>query len=238
MKMTLDNGVEITPLQYEEIKFIIDKRDIADVLSIEQDSLTFADESKHGIEQYLTQFGYFKGIPVTVTLENFATFQYFLDPSDELTRTDYHISLKLKKRFENLDFWELADGATFDLLKAQYSINYDFKNVQRLVYRTDIETQILNIINTFLQIKTQIENLVSDTKRVVADGVNAVGIEPIKLAASIAYFLAMILMLIFKLIAIVILLNFLLLKIKEIILPTPHSFPAPQIKSLIVKISF
>lgn len=236
MKMLLNNDVEITPIQFEDIKFIIDKRDIADVLSIEQDSLTFTGESKESIEQYLgQQFGYFKGVPVTITLDNEFNMPYFLDPSDEPIITDDNITLKLKKRFENLEFWELADGSTFDLLKLQYGINYDYKIVQRLVYRTDIETQILTIVNTFFQIKGQIEQLISDAKRVVGDGINAVGLEPVKLVASITYLLLMTLMLLIKLFAIVILINFLLNKIKEIILPTPQSFRAPQIKSLIVK---
>lgn len=144
MKHLLD-GLDVTPKNIDEIEIIIDKTNEGNNVSLNLTQLIFVNEAKKKIEEYISSHGYFRGIPYQIKLDNGFLMEYFLDQSDEFKIQDYQIEASVKKRFSNIQFWEIVDSTSFD------SINitaYDSENITigRAVVTVDQHLEILILL--------------------------------------------------------------------------------------------
>ena len=163
MKFLL-NGNEVTPKNYEEIELVVDKTREGSVSSMNLTQLIFVNEAKKLIDEHLTNVGYFTGIPLDIKLDNNYTLNYYLDQSDNLKDQDHQFDIAVKRRYNNVQFWDKVDGATFDSLGDlwEQSVSQQKREIGRVVISTDDQLQLLSFGVTILDLAKQTIDLIYD----------------------------------------------------------------------------
>lgn len=228
MKLLLD-GVDVSPVELDDIDIGIDKSQIEDVLTVGTSRVTFANEGIDVLRNAIANNGYFKGVPLQLKLNNGFTLDYFVDPTDGIRIQDHKIEASIRQRYENHRFWEQVDSVSFDLL-ANWGVTFDYKNVKRIVQRTDIETQALLLVIFGNQLHQFATSIADEADRVANDVLNGVGIDVSDIAYAVALGLLIIAKIALMVLAIVALVNAAI----DLFFPKSRNLPAPQIKSLIV----
>jgi hypothetical protein len=195
------NGAEVTPLNYENIGFVVDySQPASDILSVTADSLTFANEARAAIMQHvLSGPGALEGIPYQIITETGQTLEYFLNCADKFEVKDNTVSVALHKRWNQQQFMNQANGTSFELL-AQRGVQFPIFDVPYLIIKDNqLETGITLAITTFVMGQA-LADAIRTTADLTAAVISAVGVDvtdviaaAIKLAAQILYTVALLL---------------------------------------------
>lgn len=163
MKFLL-NGNVVTPKNHEEIELVIDKTREGSISSMNLTQLIFVNEAKKLIDEHLSTVGYFTGIPFDAVLDNNYTLNYYLDQSDNVKEQDHQIDISVKRRYNNVQFWDKVDGATFDSLGDlwEQSVSQEKREIGRVVISTDDQLQLLSFGVTILDLASRSIDLVYD----------------------------------------------------------------------------
>lgn len=194
------NGVECNPANKDDIEYVFDfteRRMRALELSV--DNLTFVKEDYDAIKTWISQYGYYVGMPLDIHYTNGTIIKYLLNFADESFRKkDRSCNVKLK-RFRGIDnFFDNADGLSFGLVGWNAS---DFKNIDYVVIPDDQITYFISLALAAFSLAQELAKSVQEVAEGIADIVKAsvpVGIPPapdwgaiivavIKLLARIAY---------------------------------------------------
>lgn len=223
-------GQEVTPLNYEDISLKLDFSGQPNVLQISVDSVVFVNEAKNYINTHLSTYGATEGMPCTVITSGGQELRYYVDFLQKAIFKDDSYEVTLVKRGANDNFFSQADGFTFDL-GASKGISYELFDTPYAIIETN---QILKGLTMSVALYTMTEALadsIRKTTELVGDFISAVGVDVsdavaagIKLAAQIAY-----------LIALVIAIKKLCDQLRELIFPKVRYFKASRVKDLIEK---
>jgi hypothetical protein len=226
------NGAEVTPINYEEISLIENKEFDDQSLSISTDSMIFVDNGVEEILKHLNNpsYGYFQGIPFQIVLDNGYALEYYLDPSDSINIQTHQIEIKVRRRFENRSFFNVADGTTFDLM-AFRGVLFTTVEVPYIVKAVNTELELATLGFFAYQITSDLVDIISELVRVIGDVANGIGADP----TDLAYAIAMAAMLLIKISAYVVALVNLIKRIKELVYPELRYRKAVSFKELIVK---
>jgi len=229
MKFDLD-GVVGTPRNYENISLKCDFSGNNNVLSIGADSIIFVNEQREKILQHRYTLGVTEGIPLTITCDNGQQLEYYVDLQEKTIYRDYEIECTIKKRWANDSFFTLADGFTFDLGKAK-GIVYDIFDTPYAIIETNQVMKGLVLSVALYTMTEALADAIKEAQNLVAEFTSAIGIDVsdalaagIKLAAQIAY-----------LVALVLAIKKLCEQLRELIFPKIRYFKASKVKDLIVK---
>lgn len=83
-------------------------------LEINVDTIICVNETRQQILDWINQYGYHVGIPTTITYGTLS-FDYYLDLTENPRINDREIEVKIKKRKGTDNFFDLANGTTFEL---------------------------------------------------------------------------------------------------------------------------
>ena len=125
------NGVEIAPRNVLEIGLITDYTGNPEMLQVDTDTIILPREGKDIIIQHILTQGVFEGIPYTIKLDG-VTLDYYVDLTESLNIKDYEVEVKIKKRKGFDNFFENAQGLSFELM-AKKGVNFDFINIPYLI---------------------------------------------------------------------------------------------------------
>jgi len=125
------NGVEIAPRNVLEIGLITDYTGNPEMLQVDTDTIILPREGKDIIMQHILTQGVFEGIPYTIKLDG-VTLDYYVDLTESLNIKDYEVEVKIKKRKGFDNFFENAQGLSFELM-AKKGVNFDFINIPYLI---------------------------------------------------------------------------------------------------------
>jgi len=109
------NGVEVAPRNVLEIGLVTNYNGNPEMLQVDTDTIILPREAKQIIMQHVATQGVFEGIPYTIKL-NGVTLDYYVDLTESLVFRDYEIEVKIKKRLGFDNFFESANGLSFELL--------------------------------------------------------------------------------------------------------------------------
>lgn len=109
------NDIQITPRNNDQIGIVADFSGNPDVLQINTDSVVLTNEAYAIVNDHLTSAGMFEGIPYRVEIGNTAI-EYYVDLMSAPIFRDNEVEVKLKKRKGYDDFWDKADGTSFELM--------------------------------------------------------------------------------------------------------------------------
>lgn len=109
------NDIQITPRNNDQIGIVADFSGNPDVLQINTDSVILTNEAYQIVKDHLDTQGMFEGIPYRVEVGNTAL-EYYVDLISAPIFRGHEVEVKLKKRKGHDDFWDKADGTSFELL--------------------------------------------------------------------------------------------------------------------------
>lgn len=109
------NDIQITPRNNDQIGLLADFSGNPDVLQINTDTVVLVNEAYEIVKDHLNGAGIFEGIPYRVEMGGVAI-EYYVDLLDSPTFRDNQVEVKLKKRKGYDDFWDKADGTSFELM--------------------------------------------------------------------------------------------------------------------------
>ena len=111
------NGTEIAPRNLPEIGVISDFTDRPNELALNVDTIILPREAKIIIDNHLQAQGPFEGLPYTVTMNGGITLEYYIDFLENAIFRSHEIEVKIKRRKGKDQFFENADGLTFELMR-------------------------------------------------------------------------------------------------------------------------
>ena len=244
------NGVEITPRNIESIGFVSNWTDSTSMsdkdhkdLSLNVDTIILPNEGKREVENWLSTMGSFAGIPYQVQLSNGTKIDYFVDLTEQPIYKDYEVEVKLKRLKNQDNFYEQAQGTSFDYLSFTNKATFNYIDVPYIIVpNNQTEMGVTLSLSIFVMVKAVEEAILRTAElsaELVADlipdtgvGVGAVIIVKIvdlikdatRLALQIAYTILLI-----------IALKKLADQLNELIFPKVRNFKACKVKELLQK---
>jgi hypothetical protein len=244
------NGVEITPRNIESIGFVSNWTDSTSMsnkdhkdLSLNVDTIILPNEGKREVENWLSTMGSFVGIPYQVQLSNGTKIDYYVDLTEQPIYKDYEVEVKLKRLKNQDNFYEQAQGTSFDYLSFTNKATFNYIDVPYIIVpNNQTEMGVTLSLSIFVMVKAVEEAILKTAElsaELVADlipdtgvGVGAVIIVKIadlikdatRLALQIAYTILLI-----------IALKKLADQLSELIFPKIRNFKACKVKELIEK---
>jgi len=244
------NGVEITPRNIESIGFVSNWTDSTSMsdkdhkdLSLNVDTIILPNEGKREVENWLASMGSFAGIPYQVQMSNGTKIDYYVDLTEQPIYKDYEVEVKIKRLKNQDNFYEQAQGSSFDYLSFTKKATFTYIDVPYIIVpQNQIEMGLTLSLSIFVMVQTletAILKLAELSAELVADLVPDVGVgvgavvivkvvdlvkDAVKLALQIAY-VALLIIAIKKLAD----------QLSELIFPRIRNFKACKVKELIEK---
>jgi hypothetical protein len=200
------NGVEIRPVNADEIGFKMDFTKGWAEAELTIDSIVLANEAKQMVINHSQSLGFHEGLPLTVEVGG-VTLEYYIDLTDNPLFSgvgDSTIEVKIKRRKAINWFRQQADGLSFEVINKANTINTI--DVPYLIIKDNqLEVLLTLSISTFTLTKALIEgvqDVVTATTELIAAATPNAGVPPsfntgaiinaaIKLAARLVYVVAL-----------------------------------------------
>jgi hypothetical protein len=207
------------------------------MLQVDTDTIVLPREAMDIIMQHVATQGVFEGIPYTLEVGNIQL-DYYVDLTESFAIRDFEVEVKIKKRKGFDNFFENADGLSFELM-AKKGVNFNFVNLPYLIIpENQVEiglTLSLAIYSLTREAIQATRDLVSATEkliRAVTPNVSLVPVPP--LGEIIALSVAVVAQLAYTL-AIYVALIKLARQLQELIFPKVRYYKGATIKELIKK---
>lgn len=231
------NGVEVAPRNVLEIGLITDYTGNPEMLQVDTDTIVLPREARKIIMQHVATQGVFEGIPYTLEVGNIQL-DYYVDLTESFAIRDFEVEVKIKKRKGFDNFFENAEGLSFELMTKK-GVNFNFVNLPYLIIpENQVEiglTLSLAIYSLTREAIQATRDLVSATEkliRAVTPNVSLVPVPP--LGEIIALSVAVVAQLAYTL-AIYVALIKLARQLQELIFPKVRYYKGATIKELIKK---
>ena len=137
------NDIPVAPRNLDSIGVVSDFSDNPDTLKITVDSVVLPREAYDIIKLHIAQVGLFEGIPYRVEMDG-VSIEYYVDLTTGVRVRQHEVEVNIKKRNGHDNFFERADGTTFELLKK--------RGVQFTTYDVPYFVIPDNQFETFLQL--------------------------------------------------------------------------------------
>lgn len=146
MKFEL-NGIEVAPLDLLEIGLVSDFTNRPEQLKLTSDRITLPREGLEIVQDWINTNGLFQGIPATVTTLDGTIINYYADlydPSNKPVFSTYWVELKLKRRLGKENFFNRAQGLSFDNMKKK-GVNFDTFDVPYVIVKDNSTEMALSL---------------------------------------------------------------------------------------------
>lgn len=164
------NNTEITPRNIFDIGIVCDFSARIDQNKLSTDTLVLPNEGKKLILDHLQNVGLFEGLPYDIQFggSNFLT--CYVDFTDNFQVKDKEIEVNIKKRLAHDNFFDNAEGLTFDYLNTQISLIQ--RKVGYQVLPADATAQALmcsiSLFSIGITIAQQIKEITETAKEFIA----------------------------------------------------------------------
>jgi hypothetical protein len=186
------NGVEVAPRNIMTIGVESDFTDRPEFLNVDTEKLVLPREALPIIQQHLGTYGPFEGIPYQMILAGGETLEYYVDLQSDPIFRDYEIEVKIKKRGGIDNFFDRAEGTTWELM-ASKGVSFDTFDIPYLILPDDavstaiglgISIYVLTnaIIDQVIALSSTITNIIDSVTPEVGAGVTT---DPAEIATLI-----------------------------------------------------
>lgn len=230
MKHFLD-GIEVAPRNILTIGVKTDFSDRPEYLEVDTDRVILPREAVGIIEQHLQTYGPFEGIPYTMVLDNGETLEYYVDLQEETIYRTYEVEVKIKKRGGADNFWDNADGLSFELM-AKKGVAFQYIDVPYVINPPDpVPTLITLAVGTYSMTYSLIQQIRSFSQAItnIIDTLPPLPANAGQIATLIIKALVELAILVATLIALIKMLQ----QLKELIYPKIRYYKGHEIKKLI-----
>lgn len=231
------NGVEIAPRNVLDIGLITDYTGNPEMLQVDTDTIVLPREAREIIMQHVATQGVFEGIPYTLETGGIQL-DYYVDLTESFAIRDFEVEVKIKKRKGFDNFFENADGLSFELM-AKKGVNFNFVDIPYLIIPDNqVEIALTLSLATYSLTKEAIQatrDLVSATEKLIRAVTPNASIPPVPpIGEIIALSVAVVAQLAYTL-AIYVALIKLVRQLQELIFPKVRYYEGATIKELIKK---
>jgi hypothetical protein len=198
------NGVPVSPRNVLEIGLNTDYTGNPNMLQIDADTVILPREAREIILNHISTQGVFEGIPYTIVTDSGITLEYYVDLAEGTTYRDFEIEVKIKKRKAYDNFFENADGLSFELMNSK-GVVFPFVDIPYLIIADNqLELAVTLSLATYVMTKEAIQatkDLVTATRDLIEATTPNIGLPPapslgeiislsLALAAQLAYTLS------------------------------------------------
>lgn len=231
------NGAEIAPRNVLDIGLITDYTGNPEMLQVDTDTIVLPREARDIIMQHVATQGVFEGIPYTLETGNIQL-DYYVDLTESFAIRDFEVEVKIKKRKGFDNFFENAEGLSFELM-AKKGVNFNFIDLPYLIIpENQVEIALTLSLATYALTKEAIQatrDLVSATEKLIRAVTPNASIPPVPpIGEIIALSVAVVAQLAYTL-AIYVALIKLVRQLQELIFPKVRYYKGATIKELIKK---
>ena len=167
------NDIEIAPRNLQDIGFISDWSGRPAELELNVDKIILPREGKEIVEAHIQQLGVFEGIPYRVEMSPGLYVDYFVDLTDEAIFRDHEVEVKIKKRRGLDQFFERANGTSFELMKRK-GVDFQFIDIPYVIIKDDQVVLGLTLGVSLYVMTQQTINAVQQTATLTAAFIQAV----------------------------------------------------------------
>lgn len=164
------NGVPVSPRNVLEIGLNTDYTGNPNMLQVDADTVVLPREAREIILNHISTQGVFEGIPYTIVTDSGITLEYYVDLSEGTTYRDFEIEVKIKKRKAYDNFFENADGLSFELMNVK-GVSFPFVDIPYLIIQDNqLELGVTLSLATYVMTKEAIQatkDLVTATRDLI-----------------------------------------------------------------------
>lgn len=151
------NGIEIAPKNLLELGVVSDFTERPSVLELNFDTVTLQREALDIVKAHVQAQGVFEGIPYTVVMDGGINLEYYVDLTENAIFRDFEVEVKIKRRKGKDQFFDNADGLTFELMKAK-GVAFNFIDVPYIIVKDNaVEIAIPIAISLYVMTKELIQ---------------------------------------------------------------------------------
>lgn len=232
------NDIEVTPRELVTIGLSNDFTDRQDVLESTADRIVLPREGREIILQHIATQGVFEGIPYRMVTNGGVNLEYYVDLTENAIFRDHEIEVTIKRRNGKDNFFDNADGTSFDLMASQ-GVQFNYIDVPYVIVKDNaVELALTLGVSVFIMTKeliTQIQalseavtNVIDSVTPEVGTGVTTDPAEVATLVIKAALQLAVVALVLIALIK-------LAQDFFELLFPKVRYFKATKVKELLVK---
>ncbi|CAB4152126.1 hypothetical protein UFOVP597_52 [uncultured Caudovirales phage] len=170
------NNTEITPRNIFDIGIVCDFTAKIDQNKLTTDTIILPNEGKNLVLDHLTNVGLFEGLPYDIQFANNQILNCYIDFTDSFQVKDKEIEVKIKKRNAHDNFFDNAEGLTFDYLNTQITLNQ--KRVGYQILPEDSVGQALTCSITLFSIGITIGQQVKEIAETAKEFIAIIGYLP------------------------------------------------------------
>lgn len=110
------NNIEIAPRNILEFGVLSTFTGEPNILQVDADKVILPREAKAIIDQHIQSVGFFEGIPYRIEMGPNISLEYYVDLTEDAVFRDYEIEVKIKRRNAYDNFFDQANGTSFELM--------------------------------------------------------------------------------------------------------------------------
>ena len=232
------NGVQVAPRNIFEFGVTSSFGRDPNILEVDADKVVLPREAREIVENHIISQGVFEGIPYTIQMDNGISLEYYVDLTDGAVFRDFEIELKLKKRGGWDNFWDNAQGTSFELM-AYKGVQFNFIDIPYLIIRDNqVELGITLAISLYTMGDALIESIkaLSETITNIIDSVTpevgaGVTLDPAEIATLVVKAIVQIALIALIIVAIIKLAQ----QMFELLFPKIRYYLGATIRELITK---
>jgi len=232
------NGVEVSPRNVLNIGLTSDFTGRPTELAIDVDTIILPREALTIIQTHITNQGPFEGIPYTIITNSNISLEYYVDLTENAVFRDFEIEVKLKRRGGKDNFFDNADGTSWELM-AKKGVVFNKFNVPYVIVKDNaaemavtlglsIYVMTKELVQLIIDISVGITNIIDSVTPEVGAGAT---LDPAEIATMIIKVLLQIAIAALILIALIKMAQ----QFFELIFPKIRNFGACKVKDLISK---
>jgi hypothetical protein len=233
------NEIEITPRNREVIGVVSDFTDNPEVLKVNVDTIILPREAYDIVKNHISTIGLFEGIPYRVQMANGISLDYYVDLTSAPVFRSYECELKIKRRRANDNFFDNANGTSFELLLAKGVVFPTFKVPYLIVKDNQVELAIMlsialfNMTQASIQAIKDLANTISEGTAAFTPSIGATG-PVINIGPIVQYFLNITIQVIYVA-SLLIAITEMAVKLFSLIFPKVRNLLGCNVKDLIEK---
>ena len=232
------NGTEVTPRNTLDIALNTDWTGRPTELEVDTDKLQLPREAVTIIQDWINNYGPFQGIPLQAITNNNQTLEYYVDLMEGAEYEDFQIIVSVKKRGGKDNFFDNADGSSFELMSSEGVVFNKIDIPYVIIKDNSIELALTLGISLYVMTRELIDQIIalSQTITTIIDSVTpevgaGVTTDPAEIATLVVKALLQLAVLALVLIAIIKMAQ----QFFELLFPKIRNFQGTKVQHLVQK---
>jgi hypothetical protein len=164
------NDIEVSPRNVLQFGLTSNFGGDPSILQIDADKIILPREGLQIIQNWIATQGLFEGIPYRIEMGNSISLEYYVDLTETAIIRDHEIEVKIKKRNAYDNFFDNANGTSFELM-AEKGVVFPLIDIPYLIVKDDV---LMSGLTIAISLYTMTDALVQSVKDLVTTASNII----------------------------------------------------------------